>query len=123
MIFTFQLIAALTPTPLFGFVENVGTLLAWGGLAAAPLVLHLLSRRKYREVPWAAMQYLLAAVKKNSRRMQIEQLILLLLRTVAVILIVLAAAKPFLENSGLTAGSRHRTHKIFVLDASYSMAY
>ncbi|MBS0210983.1 MAG: VWA domain-containing protein [Planctomycetes bacterium] len=101
----------------------MGTLLAWGGLVAAPLLLHLLSRRKYREVQWAAMQYLLAAIKKNSRRVQIEQLILLLLRTLAVACIVLAAAKLFFENSPIAGSSHQRTHRVIVLDASYSMAY
>jgi len=37
------------------------------GLAAAsiPIVIHLLNRRKFREMPWAAMQFLMAAIRKN----------------------------------------------------------
>ena len=58
-------------------------MLGWLAAAAAPLIIHLLSKRKYREVPWAAMQYLLAALRKNSRRIQIEQWILLAVRTLA----------------------------------------
>ena len=34
--------------------------------AGVPVVIHLLNRRKYREVPWAAMRFLLAAIRKNS---------------------------------------------------------
>ena len=38
------------------------------GLAAAsvPIIIHLLNRRKFREMPWAAMRFLLAAIRKNS---------------------------------------------------------
>ena len=38
------------------------------GLAAAsvPIIIHLLNRRKYREVTWAAMRFLLAAIRKAS---------------------------------------------------------
>ena len=36
-----------------------------------------LSRRRYDEVPWAAMEFLLAAIRKHARRWRIEQLLLL----------------------------------------------
>ena len=69
------------------------------GLAAAsvPIVIHLLNRRKFREVPWAAMRFLLAAIRKNRRRIRIEQWLLLAIRTLMVLLVVTAMAKPFLE--------------------------
>ena len=53
------------------------------GLAAAsvPIIIHLLNRRKFREEPWAAMRFLLAAIRKNSRRIRIEQWLLLAVRT------------------------------------------
>ena len=53
------------------------------GLAAAsiPIVIHLLNRRKFREMPWAAMQFLMAAIRKNQRRVRIEQWLLLAIRT------------------------------------------
>ena len=40
-------------------------MLWWLAAAAAPLLIHLLSRRRYREVSWAAMEYLLAACKSG----------------------------------------------------------
>jgi len=94
------------------------------GAASIPIVIHLLNRRKYRETPWAAMQFLLAAIRKNYRRVQIEQWLLLAIRTLLVVLVVLAMAKPFLESLGaipLYAGQR--THRVLVLDGSLSMAY
>jgi hypothetical protein len=94
------------------------------GLAAAgvPIIIHLLNRRRYREVPWAAMRFLLAAIRKNRRRIRIEQWLLLAIRTLLVILVACAMAKPFLESFGaVIAGSR--THRVLVLDSSLSMGY
>jgi len=98
-------------------------MLAWMAAASAPLILHLLNRRRHREVVWAAMQYLLAAMKKNSRRILIEQWILLAVRTLLIALLVLAVAEPVLEQAGIVAGVGQPTHKVLVIDGSYSMAY
>jgi len=98
-------------------------MLAWLAAAGAPLILHLLNRRRHREVVWAAMQYLLAAMKKNSRRILIEQWILLAVRTLLIALVVLAVAEPVLEQTGIVAGVGQPTHKVLVIDGSYSMAY
>jgi hypothetical protein len=111
-----------SPLVLLAFF-NHPAMLAWLAAAAAPLVIHLLSRRRYRETQWAAMQYLLAAVRKNSRRIRIEQWLLLALRTLLIVFVVFAVAEPYLTHSGLTLLSGGRTHKVLVLDASYSMAY
>ncbi len=94
------------------------------GLAAAaiPIVIHLLNRRKFRQVTWAAMQFLLAAVRKNRRRIRIEQWLLLAIRTLIILLVVAAMAKPFLETFGAVITGR-RTHRVLVIDASLSMGY
>ena len=65
------------------------------GLAAAslPLIIHLLNRRKFRETPWAAMRFLIAAVKKNARRIRIEQWLLLAVRTLVIVLVVSGCLK------------------------------
>lgn len=107
---------------LFAFL-NHPAMLGWLVAASAPLLIHLLNKRKFREVPWAAMHYLLAALRKNSRRLQIEQWILLALRTLLVMLVVAAVAEPFLEQAGLKLVSGQRAHKVLVLDGSFSMAY
>lgn len=107
---------------IFAFF-NHPAMLAWLAAASAPLIIHLLSRRRFRETQWAAMQFLLAAAKKNSRRIRIEQWLLLAVRTLLIVLIVLALAEPYLSRSGLTLLRGGRTHKVLVLDASYSMGY
>jgi hypothetical protein len=95
----------------------------YGLLAAGiPILIHLLNRRRYRELPWAAMRFLLAAIRKNRRRIRIEQWLLLAVRTLLVLLVACAMAKPFLEAFGaVIAGSR--THRVIVVDASLSMGY
>src|SRR5262245_11287849 len=92
---------------LVAFVESPA-MLGWLAAASAPLIIHLLNRRKFRETTWAAMQFLLAAVRKNSRRVQIEQWLLLALRTLLIILFVVAAAQPGLNSIGPTAPTSER---------------
>jgi Aerotolerance regulator N-terminal/von Willebrand factor type A domain len=94
-----------------------------GGLAlgAIPIIIHLLSRRAYRETDWAAMRFLLEAARKNSRRMRLEQLILLAVRTSILLLAAMAFAEPLVEAVSPQARPRTLLHRIVVIDASFSM--
>src|SRR3954454_18422270 len=91
--------------------------LLWGlGAASLPIIIHLLNRRKFREMRWAAMRFLMAAIRKNSRRIRIEQLIRLPARTLVILRVVMAMAKPFLESLGaLPVMAGRRTHRVLVL--------
>ena len=113
----------MTSSILWGALGFANVPLLYGlGAAAVPVVIHLLNRRKFKEVSWAAMQFLLAAVRKNRRRMRVEQWLLLAIRTLVVILVVTAMAKPFLEAFGAVITGR-RTHRVLVIDNSLSMGY
>ena len=105
----------------FGFGNLL--MLGWLAAAAAPILIHLWNKRRYREVSWAAIEYLLAAMRKNSRRMWLEQWLLLAVRTLIVALIVIAVAQPFLEHAGIHFVPGQRTLKLLVIDGSYSMGY
>lgn len=105
----------------FGFTDL--SMLAWLAAAAAPIVIHLWSRRRFRETTWAAMEYLLAAVQQKRRRLRFEQWLLLLLRTLIVVLIVLAVAEPYLVEGRFHVLPGVRTHRVLVIDGSYSMGY
>jgi SAM-dependent methyltransferase len=122
----------------FLFADPLTQLLATAGAGAAaisiPIIIHLLNRKRYRVVQWAAMRFLLAAQRKNSRRMRLEQLILLAVRVMAVTLLVAAMAcvmdwadrwvwPHFFPNGAGFAGSlgQQRAHKILVVDGSFSM--
>src|SRR5205807_555227 len=78
---------------LFAIFETpLATLAVAAGAASLPIIIHLLNRKRYRIVNWAAMRFLLAALKKNTRRMRLEQLLLLAIRTLILLLLVLAMA-------------------------------
>ncbi len=101
--------------------------LFWGGLGVTliPLIIHLLNKRRFRPLEWAAMEFLLKAIKKNRRRVRIEQLILLLIRTLLVLFILLAIVRPHLSTSPLAwLGENFQSEeKLVLIDDSLSMGY
>ena len=52
----------------FLFTSPLGLLLAGAGAVSIPVIIHLLNRKRFRIVDWAAMRFLLAAQKKNARK-------------------------------------------------------
>jgi len=96
-------------------------LLAGAALFTVPLLIHLLNRQRHKRRPWAAMEFLLRAFKKQRNRLRRENLLLLLLRCLVPILLALAIARPILDSvGGLTLGGG-TVHHVMVLDGSYSM--
>lgn len=105
-----------------GFVNPA--LAAGAGLAAVPLLIHLLNRQRHRPMRWAAMRFVLAAYRRTRRRVQLENLFLLLLRMGAVALLALAVARPFAAGDGaLGTFTERRRDVVLVLDASASTGY
>ncbi len=91
--------------------------------AAAPLVIHLLNRRRYRVVDWAAMDLLREALSRNKRLLHLRDLLLLALRTLCVLLFGLALARPLFSRSGTTSDANQPVHAVLVVDNSLSMGY
>jgi len=108
---------------LFAFGFASPWLLLGLGLGAIPIVVHLLHKRRFRETDWAAMRFLLEAARKNSRRLRLEQLLLLLVRVLIFVLLICALAQPYAESLGTFVRSEAPTHRIVVIDASFSMGY
>ncbi len=103
----------LAPAILFGTL-----------LAAAPIIIHLLNRRRFRRIEWAPMDILKLTIQANRRRLQLEHWLLLLLRALAVILLFFALARPMMSATGLGGlfgGSGSRVARVVVLDDSLSM--
>lgn len=98
-------------------------MLGAGALAvASPILIHLLNKRRFKIVRWAAMDFLLDANKKNRRRVQLENFIILALRCLAMLLIGLLLARPFLPNALVDIlQNTKRFERIVVLDDSPSM--
>lgn len=88
-------------------------------LVSIPIIIHLLNRRRFRTIDWAAMDFLLEAERKNRRRVQLENLILLLLRCLAVLLLGLLLARPFSQL--LSFSETEQFERIVVIDDSLSM--
>ncbi len=69
------------------------------------------------------MEYLLAAVKQHARRIFFEQWLLLAIRVALIVLLVLAVAEPYGKRPGLASSGRGATHRVLVIDGSFSMAF
>lgn len=97
--------------------------LFWPGMAlvAAPILIHLLNRVRYRRVRFAAMEFLLASQKRNRRRILLEQLLLLLLRVALVLLVVALVARLIVDPQQLSLFQGARSHHVVVLDDTASM--
>ncbi|MBL8841759.1 MAG: BatA domain-containing protein [Planctomycetes bacterium] len=117
----------MTPAPLSSLLP-LGALMnpalaGFAALLAIPLVIHLLNRRRYRTVPWAAMEFLLAAYQKRRKKLQVENLLLLLLRCAIPVILALAFARPYFGKDSVLAGiGELKREVIVVLDESYSMS-
>src|SRR5688572_14452023 len=99
--------------------------LLWGmALAAVPLIIHILNRRRHRPLAWGAMRFVQAAHRRTRRRVQLENWLLLFLRMAAVAVLALAIARPFLgKESPLAALTEKRRDLVLVLDGSASTGY
>lgn len=109
--------------PTLAALLNPGLLYLGLGAVSVPILIHLLNRRRFQRVRWAAVDFLREAQRQNRRRLQIEEWILLALRCLAMLLIGLLLARWFLEPRTLLAflGSGSRTTHLVVLDDSFSM--
>jgi hypothetical protein len=91
--------------------------------AAGPIIIHLLNRRRFRILPWAAMEFLKQALQRSRRWLQMRDLIILLLRTLAVLFVGLALAQPFFADRVQEFDGTRPLHAVLVLDNSLSMGY
>ncbi len=105
----------------FSWMMHPAMLAAGTAAVSLPIIIHLLNRRRFRTVQWAAMDFLLEADRKNRRRVQLEHLILLLLRCLAVLLLGIMLARPFMP--GMLASilqQKQQVERVVLLDDSFS---
>ncbi len=87
-----------------------------------PVVLHLIHRRKAKEVRFSTLRFLRISVQRTRRRKYLEDLSLLIVRVAVLVLIAAGLARPALVGlAALWHGGRHAAIAI-VLDNSASMA-
>lgn len=90
-------------------------------LVAVPIIIYLINRQRFQRRKWAAMEFLLKAMRKNRRRLRFENLLLLLIRCLIVALLAIAMARPFIRSQVLSSASSQSENWIFAIDTSYSM--
>ncbi len=88
--------------------------------AALPLIIHLLSRRRAKDVPFPSIEFLERMKTERMRRLRLRQLLLILVRTFIIAVIVLAFARPAVNSS---FRRNARTSAAIVIDSSASMGY
>src|SRR3954465_9112594 len=97
--------------------------LLWIGLPmiALPVLIHLINMMRHQKIEWAAMEFLLASMKKNRSWIMLKQLLLLLMRMAAVAAVAFMIAQPSLKNRLGKFFGGGTVHHVILLDDSYSM--
>lgn len=97
-------------------------MLAGLGGAVVPLLLHLLSRARYRDVQWGAMLFLGGADLRQRQSARLSQGLLLLVRMAMVAVLAIALARPMLQGN-VIGGEAGRVTAVILLDCSGSMSF
>lgn len=102
----------LSPTVLFGLAA-----------VSIPLIIHLLSMRKTREINFSSIRFIEELKHESIRRLQIKHWILVLLRMLLIATLVLMFARPVGEGfiSGAMSGEQE-TRVLLIVDNSASMS-
>ncbi|NNJ24511.1 BatA domain-containing protein [Alienimonas chondri] len=104
------------------FFLHPGIAAAGAACAAAPIIIHLINRLRFRKVRFAAMEFLLQSEQRNRRRVLIEQLLLLLLRILLVLAAAALIARLVLDPGTLSVlRDGNVAHHVVILDDSGSM--
>jgi hypothetical protein len=94
-----------------------------GGLAAiaAPILIHLLLRRKSQRMRFSSVQFFLKQDEQSMRKRKLRNLLLLSTRLLLFTLLALAFARPFFPASDAIAQAGEMRQLVILLDTSASM--
>lgn len=90
-------------------------------LAVLPVLIHLLSRRKYKHVYFSHLGFIHESLKHARRISRLARLLTLLARTVLLIVLIFLFARPVIHYGG-THTESGATAMVILCDVSYSMA-
>ena len=99
----------LNPIVLFGL-----------GAVLLPLLIHLLSKRRAKEVAFPSIKLLALMQTDRIRMLKIKQLLILILRTLVILLLILAFARPAIRS---VFKADARISSVIIIDGSASMVY
>ena len=88
--------------------------------AAIPVILHMISRQRAKDMPFSTLRFLRISAQKTRRRRRVHDVLLMLLRMAVLILIAIGLAEPTLTNLSSFWGGGISAVAI-VLDNSASM--
>ena len=91
-------------------------------LAAVPVLVHLLTRRRRRRVAWGAMEFLLASSRRRQTWLRWSEWLLLALRVAVVLMVGAFLAKPLVPDAFAQWFGGQATTHLVLLDDSFSMA-
>ncbi len=110
------------PILAFGFLAPA--LMGAGAAAVSiPIIIHLLNKRRFRVIVWAAMEFLLAAQRRNARRLKMHRWLLLAVRCLALLLIAAGMARLVVDSNVFGGALGGERAVIVIWDDSYSMAF
>ena len=89
--------------------------------AAAPVLIHLLTRDRIQHVPFSTLRFFAKGAKLVVRRKKFQELILLLMRIALLALLAIAFARPFFGAKVIDTRHEFSTAHALVLDVSGSM--
>jgi hypothetical protein len=92
-------------------------------LVAAPIIIWLFNRVRYRTVEWAAQTFLLRALKRSQSRLRIENFLLLLIRCLILAFFVGAIARPRGQPMAAIDPTDARRNVVIMIDTSWSTGY
>jgi hypothetical protein len=104
------------------YFVNPGMLLGAAAIAA-PIIIFLLTRFRYRRVEFAALVFLQRALKKQQRRLRLENLLLLLIRILILLLLAVTLARPRAPRDVVLKEDQGPKNVVVVIDTSFSMGY
>jgi hypothetical protein len=92
---------------------------------AVPPIIHLIHRRKAEVVRFPALEFIRRSNKKTARTFRLKQFLLMLMRALLLGALAFAVARPFYERgvSVVAPVGGMQGPTVFVLDASWPMAY
>lgn len=95
-----------------------------GALAALiPLLVHLFDRRRPRQVPFAALDFVLRSQRRTASRLRLKRLLLYLLRTLVLLAVPFALARPQWQAEAAVNASRGLAATAVVLDTSLGLRW
>src|ERR1051326_5944353 len=90
-------------------------------LAGAPLLLHLLFRRKSPTVQFSTLRFIRASIQQTAARRKLHRWLLLACRILLLGLLIWAVAQPVKRLQANWTGAARSTIAAIVVDTSYSM--